>query len=420
MRTLTSASFLLRFASAVIAAAVLIVLIDSSERPHSALASHTGGADNFLIDMDPTGNTATSVGSVQTCARVNPNGVKDADEDVIDGVGIDIMVGPLGIPASNPMIAFTYDLLYPPPLVVSAASHSFLLANTPGSTTIEPGDTTPDADGTYVGQAYDFSDWGIVPPESGEGTLSRLTISAPLSASTGVRQIQMRFGVHIDTQGEGRLPHNSSAASVPLGAHLAVGLPCPAAVDIVATTNTVSVPSSTPVGAPFNVTVDAAFVNSGGLSLTTKAFVYLDLPLQCTTSSTKERHFTLTLSPGTPVSPPSQVFEVYCFNVGSRDIRARASVGLDDTNAVEGDPLNNTSLSAVGAVTVTPVPVAPVDYVSMTDRIYISSAGNIQTFDPTSREIDSVFQRPGSQPSNVQVDLDRGRIYWSTWVGCGT
>lgn len=48
--------------------------------PTPVLASHTGGADNFLIDMDPTGNTATSITSIESCARINENNVQDADE----------------------------------------------------------------------------------------------------------------------------------------------------------------------------------------------------------------------------------------------------------------------------------------------------------------------------------------------------
>ena len=69
----------------------VLVLATFNLSPRAALASHDGGADNFLIDMDPTGNAATSVGPIQGCARINKNGVQDADEDAIDTVFADIV-----------------------------------------------------------------------------------------------------------------------------------------------------------------------------------------------------------------------------------------------------------------------------------------------------------------------------------------
>jgi hypothetical protein len=94
-------------AAAAIAVVVLFVAGDFVS-PRPVLASHTGGADNFLIDMNATGNTATSITSIELCARINENNVQDADEDGIDTVSIDVVTGPAGVPASNRMSAYAF------------------------------------------------------------------------------------------------------------------------------------------------------------------------------------------------------------------------------------------------------------------------------------------------------------------------
>jgi hypothetical protein len=65
----------LRFLIAPLAVGIAFVVVLASsflEAPHRASASHAGGADFFLIDMDPSGNTATSIGTVDPCARIHP------------------------------------------------------------------------------------------------------------------------------------------------------------------------------------------------------------------------------------------------------------------------------------------------------------------------------------------------------------
>ncbi len=179
-----------------------------------------GGADNFLIDMDPSttpGNTATSVGTIEACAQINQNNVVDADEDAEDAVEIDVVAGPLGIPVSNPMIAFQFTLRYPAGAVtVIAHDQGFLLASGPNSSLLDAGDAVPDSDGEFTSAALDLNNAtpGNV-PESGPGVLSRFRLQSTPGTLPGVYPLTLgpnSFGggqpAHVDPNNNGFLPQN--------------------------------------------------------------------------------------------------------------------------------------------------------------------------------------------------------------------
>jgi len=71
------------------------------------------------------------LGTVQNCARVNHNGILDADEDSIDTVSIDIVA--MNIPLATPMIAWAFEMDYPASLNVTARTISYLIGAGPGS-----------------------------------------------------------------------------------------------------------------------------------------------------------------------------------------------------------------------------------------------------------------------------------------------
>lgn len=122
-------------------------------------ATPVGGMDAMSVDMDPSSapaNTATSIGSREFCARINENGIVDADEEEVDTLELDVTTGPLGIPASSPMIAFTFPLLYDPgTFSVIANDTDFLLNAAEGSSIFEASDTLPDSDGKFTAAAVD-------------------------------------------------------------------------------------------------------------------------------------------------------------------------------------------------------------------------------------------------------------------------
>jgi hypothetical protein len=128
----------------------------------SAVASH-GGMDAMFIDMDPSatpGNTATSVGSTETCASVNENNTLDADEDSIDTLAIDITAQ--GVPPyifpNGGIIAFVYKLNYSEAnLTVQTENANFLLDVNPSTGLIVFSDLLPDTnnDGFWNGAVAD-------------------------------------------------------------------------------------------------------------------------------------------------------------------------------------------------------------------------------------------------------------------------
>src|SRR5574342_616053 len=67
--------------------------------------------DAMSIDMDITGNTATALGTRESCARINENNTMDADETAVDTLTVDVTA--VNIPASNPAIGFAYELNFP-------------------------------------------------------------------------------------------------------------------------------------------------------------------------------------------------------------------------------------------------------------------------------------------------------------------
>jgi hypothetical protein len=115
----------------VIAAAFLL----SGGPDETARASHDGGMDLMAIDLDPfatPANDATSLGSTETCARIDENNVLDVDEDFLDGLRVDVTAS--NIPASTAMIGFAYTLGYSEAnLTVAAADLNFLLVQDPNS-----------------------------------------------------------------------------------------------------------------------------------------------------------------------------------------------------------------------------------------------------------------------------------------------
>ena len=196
-----------------------------------ARASHAGGMDTMSLDMDPTGNTATSLGTREVCARINENGIQDADEDSVDTVTLDATA--TNIPAGTAMIGFTHSISYnESELTIQSQNINFLLGVNAGSSVVDVGDLAPDVnnDNVFLTAAGDV---GPIPAsaETGSGVLNRLTIETDPGASTGWHQLIMYGAQHIETDST---PHAADAIH---SGTIAVDLPCPAANPIVDTTS---------------------------------------------------------------------------------------------------------------------------------------------------------------------------------------
>lgn len=195
-------------------------------------ASLSGGMDAMSIDVDVTGNTATSLGPLDSCVEARAGDVVTVD------------VTALNIPATNPMIAFTYAIQYDDSSVrVESQDDRFLLAANAGSGLVNASDSTPDenVNGLWSATVLDVSDSRFVPPEFGNGVLSRLSISIRQGLQAGLYTLRLapEETAHVDTNNDTNRPEILNSAAI------AVGVSCPP----VSGTPT-PVPSPTPLPTP--------------------------------------------------------------------------------------------------------------------------------------------------------------------------
>lgn len=199
---------------ALAALALLIVAVVAVSEGRSQAGEFAPGMEAMRIDMDVTGNDATTVGTVEQCARIDVNGVQDADETDIDTVTFDVVA--INIPSIAPMIAVGFSILYPEDvLTIQSANSEFLLLVNEGSSLFDVTDPTPDTDGNDMFRV-DLLDVGEGEPESGSGVLARLTISPDEGAPAG--QYLLRFdpatSFHVNPDNLPGLPETLGVAAV--------------------------------------------------------------------------------------------------------------------------------------------------------------------------------------------------------------
>ena len=192
----------IRFAPVAAIGAVMAVLL--------GLLSASGAgnsADSFAIDLDTTGNTATSLGTRDECLDVNAG----------DTINIDVTA--TNVPAATGMISFAYALLYDSSAItISAKNNAGLLSTAPGYIEFDAGDPVPDSDGNYVATVVDITAAGV----SGTGFLQRITIDVAPGATPGGYTLTLDPAntAHVGTTGLSYPPDEL------FGARLAVGVTC--------------------------------------------------------------------------------------------------------------------------------------------------------------------------------------------------
>jgi hypothetical protein len=158
-------------------AAIITALLAAVAALWLAVAPASAGApttiDNVSIDLNTTGNTASSVGTVQNCSVMG----------IGDTLTFDVVVHPLGVPGAAPttgMSALGFNVLYDQTIVniVDAPgvtlAHDFLLGATGGTAYLDVGDPRPDSDGSYNQATLDLN----ANYDSGPGVLVRLGAQA--------------------------------------------------------------------------------------------------------------------------------------------------------------------------------------------------------------------------------------------------
>ena len=197
MRRFVYSGLLLAVVSAAIAFAGLDV----------ASGSHAGGMQAMSIDMDTSGNTATSLGPPDSCRSVTPATTFDIDVTALD------------IPATSfgGMSAFTFVLHYNSTSgaqTVTANDPSFLLFANPGGNLFLVSDIPPDSDGSFFTGPSDISG---LPGETGSGVLSRNTMSVGAAAAPGLYQLTLTDAAHVDEGGFANIPDTINNAYLVVG-----------------------------------------------------------------------------------------------------------------------------------------------------------------------------------------------------------
>jgi hypothetical protein len=174
-------------------------------------------SDGVTNDGCPTFGGAT-LGSRESCSRINENDLLDADEDGTDAVVIDVTA--TNIPASNSMIAFAFSIVYPSDaLTVESHDPGYLLATYPKSDSFDASNYTPDDNDDDRWSAA-VVDTGDRMGEYGSGVLSRLTVSSEQGLA-GAYSISLEEAAHIDPQNQSHAPDTLD------GGAIALDEPCP-------------------------------------------------------------------------------------------------------------------------------------------------------------------------------------------------
>jgi len=209
----------LRVREALAMAALALVLCGAGSGWAERAAGQSASTIGLLaIDAGPNGNTATSLGPLDGCARVEPGATVNVDY-VVDAV-----------PEDRPMIGFEAEVRYDPALVEAVnVDHQFLLAAV-GSYSPLAGlsDALPDSDGKLRISVLDTA--SSTDPqanvETGPGVLARITFRAKTPGiskiAIGLEREPLLYPLVLDTRDEMILADRLGAAS------LAVGRDCPA------------------------------------------------------------------------------------------------------------------------------------------------------------------------------------------------
>ena len=311
-------------------AVVAIVLFAYEAAP--AEASHADGADFFAIDMDPTGNTGTSIGSLEQCARIDENDVLDADEAAIDTLEIDVVIS--NIPLAFAAISTSFVFNFPGgggEFTVAHNAHPYAIDH--GWSSIDTSDGA-ESDGTSQHSLSDINAVGT----AGSGTLSVLTMETMSSVTSGVFPLSLSSAYHINTGGGVSVPDLVFEAGV------AVNTACPPPVDLEVSAMAAAASPSAMIGAPFEVTVDATVGNNSPTAVDADVAIELTGSTLCTFPAPLS--ISVTLPASASLVLPQESLMVTCSDLFGFPLQASVSIS---SLGPDSDPSNN-DLSVTVAV----------------------------------------------------------------------
>jgi hypothetical protein len=246
--------------------ALLLVLAIAAVVSQEAQASH-GGADAFSLDMDPAGNTATSLGPNDTCVSTTASSTVTVDLTVTNVPPFNDAGTPL-VPGddSGGITGWQASILYSDngaPLRIETEDQNFLLVSNSGSALFSTSDTLPDnaADNQWTSSSFDIG--AGITPEEGTGVLARLTISVDAAAASGNYDLQLDpsplSSSHSDASGATFEPHTLNLGTIAVGQACGAATPSPAPSPTTAPTAApTAAPTTPPTPTPVRTATPAA------------------------------------------------------------------------------------------------------------------------------------------------------------------
>ena len=205
----------------IVVALLSAVLLAFTARSGITEGNYTPVGTIVGVDAITTGNTATSLGSIDRCVSVNPNDTFFIDVFVKDVTALNTWQGTLRFDGSL--------------LQVTSTNVAYFLQTTPGSVLYNGSDSVPNSTGSFQAGATDQE----YLPESGSGVLGRLGLKA-LAAGTSKLYFSLwwPFGVsgvnlqEVDSDYIGDLNSDTFFDGLVFNAIVVIGGPCPKDADL--------------------------------------------------------------------------------------------------------------------------------------------------------------------------------------------
>ena len=179
----------------------------------AAAVTQAPGFDAIAVDMDPTGNTATSLGPRQECREALP------------GATLEIDVTVENISPSTPLLAYEYAFEFPGPTVTITDRELVMITSKAASQIFDASDPVPQFGGAMRISVLDIGDADAY--ESGSGVLDRLTIEVSTDASPGVYAFRIPEAVLLDHESDPHSPRVTRNGRLAIGVSCAGSTPLP-------------------------------------------------------------------------------------------------------------------------------------------------------------------------------------------------
>jgi hypothetical protein len=311
--------------------ATLIIVATAGQDAPEVDAQVEPTVELVAIDADPTGNTATSLGTIEDCMVVAPGGTATVDlvvdevpEEGLASFGLDVLYDP----SILQLISVDYNLL-----IVAGGGGTFIFA-----------DPLPDTDGDYRIDVADLT----TNYEVGPGVLIRAMFQ---TVGTGLSQVVPSDEINQDGTPKVIRP---SGLEYPVNeirsATIAAGGACPSPADLRTTSVSIDVPAGASVVTPVSIQANSTVENRGPYGpVNGDVTTTLLVPPDCAVLGGPGQ---VTQDVPLPVSQPvtlTESFTVTCEQASFHSITARSAIVVDDPVGIESNHANNQQTS-VGAI----------------------------------------------------------------------